>query len=508
MAIEIDPVTGLVIRAAPRPFPLGTQTMAALIDEIVASAPDRPALIDDDRTWTYGELDRAVDRAAAALIELGVSPGDRVAWSLPNCAELPIGFLASQRIGAIWMGVNVALAPPEKQYLLDDAEVSHYIAIAPALDEVSGDERRLIDPDEWTARAEGAEPLGRRATIDPHGPAAIAYTSGTSGRPKGAVHSQHNLLWPGLVTVETDPPVAHDRQGTPLAHTILNMLILGTVSAWARATSAVILCRGDAVGFSTDVARHKLTRTTLVPAMVHDLVHDRGVEPADLSTLESVIVGGAATPAPLRRAFAAKFGVRAIAGYGLSEAPSGIVREAIGEPIDDVASGYPMALLDLVIVDEDATALPTGADGQICVRAASTGRWARCWTPTLGYWRQPAATAEALRNDLLHTGDIGRLAANGRLTIIGRKSDIILRGGANVYPAEVETVLALHPHVTDVAVLGVSDDRLGQRVAAVITSSVSDPDVAAIRAHCRAHLAAYKIPDAIAVVDEMAWNAM
>ncbi len=507
MPIEIDPATGLVVRPAPEPFPLGPPTMAALLDEIVASATDRLALIDEDRTFTFGELDRAVDQAATALVELGVGPGDRVAWSLPNCAELPIGFLASQRIGAIWMGINLPLAPPEKQYLLDDAEVSHYIATAPTLREVSGNGRRLIDPDVWAAATAGAEPLARRAQIDPHAPAAIAYTSGTSGRPKGAVHSQHNLLWPGLVTIDTDPPTAHDRQGTPLAHTILNMLILGVVSAWARGGTGVILRRRDAVGFSTDVARHALTRTTLVPPIVHDLVHQPEVDPSDLASLESVIVGGAATAAPLRRAFAEKFGLRAINGYGLSEAPSGIVREALDEPIDD-GTGYALAPFELVIVGENDAALPPGAEGEICVRATTTGPWARCWSPTLGYWKKPDATSETLRGGLLHTADIGHVDGNGRLTINGRRSELILRGGANIHPAEVEMVMALHEHVADVAVLGVDDDRLGQRVAAVITAAVDRPDTDAIRSFCADRLAAYKIPDVIVVADNLPRNAM
>ncbi len=490
---EVDETTGLVRRPPPAPYPLGPPTLAAVLDGPLADGPEHLALVDDDRQWTYAQLADAVARAAAALADLGIGPGDRIAWSLPNCAELPIGFLATMRLGAVWVGVNPMLAPPERDDLLADAEAS----------------ATVTDPADWAARCEQADPAAAPAPpIDPHAPAAIAYTSGSTSRPKGAVHSQHNLLWPGLATIGTDPPDPHHRQGTPLSLTILNMMVLGPVGAWVRGTTGVVLRRGRADELSADIARHRLTHLMLVPTQLHDLVHTEAVDPADLSSLEVVIVGGAGTPAPLRREFAERFGVRAVSGYGLSEAPSGVVRESAADPIEDPAAGHPMPPFQIRIVDDDDNALPPGTEGEICVAATAEGPWAGCWTPTLGYWRRPDETRRALRGGVMHTGDLGAVDERGRLTVHGRRRELILRGGANVSPAEVEAVLVRHPEVTEAVVIGVDDDRLGQRVAAVVTSAVPEPDTDSIRAFCAERLAGYKVPDAIAVVAEMPRGAM
>jgi long-chain acyl-CoA synthetase len=507
LKLRIDPVTGLVDRPPPRPYPFGPATIAALLDAPLAQTPDQVALIDEDRSWTYRTLDIAIERTAAALISLGVDAKSRVAWSLPNCAELPIGFLATQRLGAVWLGVNEALAPPEKQYLLDDAEATHLIATAAALAAVPG-EARSIRHDEWLDLVAGSTPGRHAVEIDPHGPAAMAYTSGTTSQPKGVVHSQHNLLWPGLVTLLNDPATHDERQGTPLALTILNMIVLGPVAALTRRSTAVVLHSTRADDFARDIARFAITRTTIVPTIAHDLVHRDGIDPADLTTLDQVILGGAHAPAATRQALLEKFGIRAISSYGLSEAPSGIVRESVDEPISDTTTGYPLEPFALTIVDDSDTEVATDVEGEICVRATPTSDWAGCWSPMLGYWKQPDATAAALADGLLHTGDIGSVDGHGRLTISGRRAELILRGGANVSPIEVETVAAEHPHVADVAVLGIPDERLGQRVVAVIVAAVDSPDLEAIRAHCADRMAPYKVPEQIRVVDALPRNDM
>jgi len=521
-ALLIDQETGLVVRPDPRGFPWGPTTVACLLDEPLRSSPAKLALIDDDRTWTYTELDDAVTATAGALVASGIGAGDRVAWSLTNCAELPIGFLACQRLGAIWVGINQRLAAPEREHLLNDAEVSLVIEAEPS----TGIDSRSVTVEDLNDQIQlGNEPPA--VDINPHAPAAIAYTSGTSGRPKGAVHSQHNLIWQGLVSRALHPPSPNERLGTPLGHTNLNMMVLGPLSAFVRGTTSVVIGRTDAVGFSQDVAAHELTFALLVPTILHDLVVDTDIDPVDLSSLEHVIVGGAGAPSGLRGDFEKRFGVRPILSYGLSEAPSGVARELADHPASQPAAAVALAPVELVVVDGNDEALSPNNEGEICIRAVKEGPWAGCWTPMLGYWRNPHLTAKALRNNVLHTGDIGSLDGTGRLRVEGRRSDLIIRGGANVFPAEVERVLLDHDAITDAVVFGVPDGRLGQRVAAAVTAHAgalvgieetivegvglrAEPgDLrGSLRDHCAANLARFKVPDAIVVVDALPRNAM
>ena len=304
--IEVDETTGLVKRSAPPPYPIGPATFAALLDGPLKRFPERVALIDNERQWTFAELDRSVDQAAAALTSLGVGPGDRVAWSLANCAEVPIGFLATQRLAAVWLGINMKSRSARK------ISPSQRLASMPVDHRERYDRRvqqhvvqRVCNQRVRIQRCGLNSRPHRRSTPKYRPPCArprLPTLRAQPGAPKGAVHSQHNLLWPGLITLSTHPPKPTDRQGTPLAHTILNMLILGVVSAWTRGTTGVVLHRGDPEGFCAEVTRHRLTRTTLVPAQLHDLVHHCGVNPEDLASLESILVGGAVTPANTRRA--------------------------------------------------------------------------------------------------------------------------------------------------------------------------------------------------------------
>ena len=216
MTMELD-ARGLAVRAAPNPVPNGPRSVVDVLDAVLATMPDREALVGRHARYTYAELDRAVDAAAAALHALGVRPGDRVAASLPNQTDIVVAFLAAMRLAAIWVGINLALAPDEKAFVLRDSGSAVLVttpAVATSLREVDTPARTaLVDPDtgrgSWNdlvaAHTSVAPP---RPAIDPHAAAAIAYTSGTTGFPKGAVHSQHNMLWPGADGRENDPAPA------------------------------------------------------------------------------------------------------------------------------------------------------------------------------------------------------------------------------------------------------------------------------------------------------------
>ena len=505
---------GLVVRSTPAPLPEGPSTVSACLETGCRDHPDRPALIWNDHTLTYSDLDLRVEAAAGGLASLGIGPGDRVACSLPNRPALVEAFLATQRLGAVWLGINTNLVADEALWLLDDAGAKLLIT---APDRLAIGEGRLtiaVDPstgnDEWGMLLDAGLPAPT-VEVDPQAPAAIAYTSGTTGRPKGAVHSQHNLLWPGISSRYAYPAVDGEHHGTALALTILNMLVLGPLWAFLRGTTAVLLERTDAVGLATAVRRHRINRITLVPTMAHDLVAHPDVDGGDLATLTQTIIGAGHTPPALRTAWLEKFGTRALVGYGLTEAPTGVTREHVDRPMRDDGAGYPLEPLRVVIVDEDDREVPGGETGEICLAPVADGRWAGTWTPMLGYWNSGTATAEALRGEMLHTGDLGLLDEHGQLVIRGRRTEMILRGGANVYPVEVERVLLEHSGVEEAVVLGLPDQRLGEVVAAcLVPSGSTNPQTLAdeVTTFCRDRLARYKVPERLVVVNSLPRNAM
>ena len=505
---------GLVVRSTPAPLPEGPSTVSACLETGCRDHPDRPALIWNDHSLTYSDLDLRVEAAAGGLASLGIGPGDRVACSLPNRPALVEAFLATQRLGAVWLGINTNLVADETLWLLDDAGAKLLIT---APDRLAIGEGRLtiaVDPstgnDEWGMLLDAGLPAPT-VEVDPQAPAAIAYTSGTTGRPKGAVHSQHNLLWPGISSRYAYPAVDGEHHGTALALTILNMLVLGPLWAFLRGTTAVLLERTDAVGLATAVRRHRINRITLVPTMAHDLVAHPDVDGGDLATLTQTIIGAGHTPPALRTAWLEKFGTRALVGYGLTEAPTGVTREHVDRPMRDDGAGYPLEPLRVVIVDEDDREVPGGETGEICLAPVADGRWAGTWTPMLGYWNSGTATAEALRGEMLHTGDLGLLDEHGQLVIRGRRTEMILRGGANVYPVEVERVLLEHSGVEEAVVFGLPDQRLGEVVAAcLVPSGSTNPQTLTdeVTTFCRDRLARYKVPERLVVVSSLPRNAM
>ena len=499
----------------------GPQTVAGILDAPLRERPDAEALVGRHDRYTYAELDREVNRAARVLRDLGAGPFTRVACSASNHPEVVIAFLATQRLGAIWVGVNRPLAPPEKAALLVDcgariflgdpemaAQVEGLRAGLPALEHVIRLEPGK--PDSAFRRALGGvgEPGRPEVEIDPFAPAAIAYTSGTTGLPKGAVHSQHNLLLPGAVSraLGTYPPGT--RHGAVLPLTILNLMILGPLAAFQAGEACVCVDRIDPVGLAGFVRDERIGCFAGVPAIIHDLLTHPEVRPEDLATLDKPLIGGADVPEAFRELYRERFGSEVAIGYGMTEAPTAVTR-AEGRAPEPGLCGAPLPQVRIRILSEDGRALPPREVGEICVAPAEEGPFAGVYTPMLGYWNRPEETASALAGGVLHSGDLGFLDEQGVLYIRGRIKELILRGGANVYPAEVERVLQEHPAVAAAACLGVPDERLGQRVVAAVQlepgASVSEDE---LRAFCGERLARYKVPERIRTVEVMPRNAM
>jgi long-chain acyl-CoA synthetase len=481
--------------AGPGPVP---RTIAQVLDGALATRPDAPALEAASGIWSYAGLDDRARRAAGALWSLGVRPGDRVAACLPNDLDIVAAFHGTQRIGAVWAGIGEALADSEQQGLFDLCEPTVVLA---------GPRCRLtspgrIDPDRWARLLADAEPAPP-VELDIDAPAGIAFTSGTSGRPKAVVHSQRNLLLPGAVLVASRGWGPELRKGDSFPLTTLNLMVLSTLLTAQAGGCAVIMDRRDVDGVADWIATRRVTVWNGAPAQLFDLIRRPHL---DLGSLQEVWSGGSDTPDTLRREFATVHGPVPRATYGLTEAPTVVSIDPPGDEWRPGASGQVLPHYDVAAHDDQGRRLPPGELGELRLTGTSTGPWAGAWRPMLGYWErggirppEPGPTP---------TGDIGTVDGDGWLTVLDRKKLVIIRGGANVYPLEVERVIGAHPDVAKVAVCGVPDDRLGQRVAALVESAGPPLDFAALAERCRGELAGYKVPEIWSQVDALPVNVM
>ena len=495
-----------------------------VLDAALEAGPDRCALVGRDRRYTYAELDAEADAAAAALGDLGVRRGDRVAASLPNDTAVVVAFHAVMRLGAVWVGLNQLLAPPELVGLVEDSGARVFLCDSPehlgrapsCLEHVvttAGAGTAGIDWSEVVDAARGG-PVPR-PVLDPDAPAAIAYTSGTTGRPKGVVHSQAGLLLPGASLVAARGYTPDLCKGDCLSLTILNLLVLSTLLVSQAQGTCVVMDAKDAPGIAGWIRTEGVNTWNGVPTMLYDLVHDDSVTGEDLASLQEVWSGGAPCPEGLRRSFEEKFGRRPLTTYGLTEAPTVVTIEDPRAPGPPGSSGRPLPHLKVTVVDDDGHEAPAGAGGEICIGPPDDPGWAARFRTMVGYWHTPDDVPSAARHGLLHTGDVGQLDGDGNLFVVDRMQLVIVRGGAKVYPAEVEAVLMGAEGVRGCAVLGVADERLGERVVAVLEvddgfcapGPVDDPQVA-LRRYCSERLARYKVPDRFVFHRSLPRNAM
>ena len=446
---------GLIERRPPSPLPVGPATLADVLVDGVANHPDRLALIDGDRTWTYGELDAAVADQARTSDTSGGSM-----WFESSGADLIIAILAAFRVGSLWFASS-------------------------------------RKPDSLAFSGE-TSPVARNS------PAAVAFTSGTTGEPKKVVHTHQAMLLPAALSTELEPPEPGERIGTPLDLAIANVFVLGPLSAFVRGSTFVVMDRKYASGLAEDIETHRVTRLFLVSALAHDLVVDETVSSGQLASLDRVILGGSGASPETRKGFRTKFGLRPTLSYGLSEAPTGVVRESVDDPIGS-GRGFPLPHIEVDIVNPDGSQCPVGTEGEICLRPARKGAWANTWTGTLGYLGRPEATSDLFRDGLLHTGDLGKLDGDGAVSVTGRLSDVIIRGGQNIDPTNIEGQLRTIDWIEDALAVGLPDDRLGQRVGVLlVTSGAADnSELAAVLSETTGHPI-----DEIAVVDSLPRNEM
>ncbi|MGH2458675.1 MAG: o-succinylbenzoate--CoA ligase [Chloroflexota bacterium] len=467
---------------------------------------DRLALVVGDRRWTYAGLDRLADRMARQLTALGVGAGDRVALILANGSEF-VGLVHGlTRLGAILVPINRRLTPAEIEWQIGDAGAGllihdrQHVATAEAVtDGRPGRRRRLIASDEaigeigLTSVAE-SERIGRDR-IDLGAVQSIIYTSGTTGHPKGALITYGNLWW-SAVGSALNLGHRHDDRWLvclPLFH-IGGLSILFRSAIYGIA--AIVQERFDPDAVNRAIDEDGVTIVSVVSTMLQRMLEARG-DRAYPSTLRCVLLGGGPAPRPLLEACASR-NVPVVQTYGLTEATSQVATLAPEDALRKLGSaGKPLLGTELRIARDGADAVP-GEVGEIVVRGP---------TVSPGYVNPRDASA-AWDDGWLRTGDLGYLDDEGFLYVVDRRVDLIVSGGENVYPAEVEAALLAHPAIEEAGVIGVPDPRWGQAVAAVIKlRGDAAPSVDEIRAFCRSRLAGYKVPTQLRFVDALPRNA-
>ncbi len=466
--------------------------------------PDHVALRLGEREISYRELDRAARGVAKALRDRGLEPGDRVALMIPNVPEFTIAYFGILYAGCTVVPLNVLLSAPEVAYHLEDSGARllffHPLFEAPAREgAVQAGATAIVaggEGDETLATLAAGEPQSGLHATSPVDTAVILYTSGTTGKPKGAELTHSNLLINSAIVVPKLVPVGQDDVALatlPLFHSFGQTCIQNAfIGMGATFTLLPRFTPEDAFEI---MQRDGVTLFAGVPTMYFALLHHEEADRYDLSSLRFCLAGGAPMPVEVMRAFEEKYGVEVLEGYGLSETSPVASFNMRGRPRKPGSIGYPVWGVEMAILDEDDRPLPDGEPGEICIRGHNVMK---------GYLGRPEATAEALRGGWFHSGDVGIRDEDGSYRIVDRKKDMILRGGFNVYPREVEEVLYAHEQIVEAAVIGVAHESHGEEVKAyVVTRQASGLLAEEVVAWCKQRLAAYKYPRLVEFVDEL-----
>jgi len=421
----------------------------------------------DDATTTYSELDEASARVAGLLRERGFKPGDRVGIMLPNVPEFAVAYYGVLRAGGAVVPMNALLKVREVAYYLDDSGARlmfgwhGFAGDARGGAEQADAEAVVIDPASFPDLLAAAIPDYQVAERDDEDTAVILYTSGTTGHPKGA-ELTHGNLRSNTEVARTDIVRARPDDvifgGLPLFHAFRQTIALN--AAVASGACLTLLPRFDAEHALRIIAGHRVTVFEGVPTMYVALLHQPDRADYDTSALRTCISGGAALPVEVLHGFEEAFGVPVLEGYGLSETSPIASFNHPGRERKPGSIGTPIRDVQMRVVDEEDHEVPQGEVGEIVIRGPNV---------TKGYWHRPEATAEAIRDSWFHTGDLARVDEDGYFYIVDRKKDLIIRGGYNIYPREIEEVLYEHPAVAEAAVIGLPHPALGEEVGAAVT---------------------------------------
>jgi fatty-acyl-CoA synthase len=502
--------------------PLLGDTIGDNLDRTARAFPHREALIDrpSGRRWTYAELTAEVDALALGLLELGIAKGDRVGIWAPNRAEWTLTQYATAKLGAILVTINPAYRSHELEYVLRQAGIkllvaaekfktSDYAAMidevrprCPALQQVV-----LMDSADWDSllaagrRGEADRLAGLQASLSPDDPINIQYTSGTTGFPKGATLSHHNILNNGYFVGELCGYTEVDRVCIPVPFYHCFGMVIGNLACTTHGAAMVIPAPSfDPAATLATVEAESCTALYGVPTMFIAELTQPDLASFDLSSLRTGIMSGSPCPIEVMKQVIARMGMTEVAiCYGMTETSPVSTQTRADDSIERRVStvGTVAPHLEIKIVDQETgVTVPRGTPGELCTRGYSV---------MLGYWEQPDKTAEAIdAARWMHTGDLAVMDDEGYINITGRIKDVVIRGGENIYPREIEEFLYTHPDILDAQVIGVPDQKYGEELMAWIRMRPEATPLTpeSVREFCTGKLAHYKIPRFVHIVED------
>jgi long-chain acyl-CoA synthetase len=467
----------------------------------VADDPERPAIKLDDIVLNYGVLDEAAARAAGLLLSKGIQEGDRVGMQLPNVPYFPIVYFGALRLGAVVVPMNPLLKQREVAYHLSDSGARVVIGWhqfeEPAVEGAAeaGAEAIVAKPGEFEQLLGEVAPAREVAERRDDDPAVIIYTSGTTGTPKGATLTHANILaaaetgrdlvdaGPETVTVAT----------LPLFH-VFGMSAIMNVTVCGHGLLTLVP-RFEPGKVLEVIERDQATTFGGVPTMFSALLHHPEREQRSVQSLNLCVSGGAPMPVEVLRGFDEAFGAKVLEGYGLSETCGMGTFNRPDRERKPGSIGVPIGGTEIRLVDDSGKDVPAGEPGELVMRGPFV---------MSGYWNREDATRDVMRDGWFHTGDIATVDEDGYYFIVDRKKDLIIRGGYNVYPREIEEVLYAHPAVREAAVIGVPHESLGEEVgAAIALKEGEEVDTDELREYVKQRVAAYKYPRVVWLVDEL-----
>ncbi|MEH6942116.1 long-chain-fatty-acid--CoA ligase [Bacillus sp. JJ722] len=485
-------------------------TIFDLLERSVQKYPTNIAVMDGDREMTYSNLMNACESISTALFKQGFRKGDRIALMMPNCLEYVISFFSIQRIGGVVVQVNPNFQPSELENLLRNSEAFGLVAFREQKEKIEkiglGNQIKFITADEdikeelnihyWITNERN---IFKFDHIQPDDLAVLSYTGGTTGFPKGVMISHSNMVANIFQAYETNKSIlqeeGHCQLGiAPVYH---GMGLFSLVQAMMIGGTFVTIERFDLKNLLLLIRKHRPTMFTGSPTMYIALLNHKERTKEDLMGFKLCHCGSAPLPVEVFENFEQESGVSITEGYGLSEATCGVIRNPINGKRKVGSIGLPMPNTEVKIVDSSTgkIEMPLGEQGEIIVKGPQVMK---------GYWKNQEETENVIRDGWLYTGDIGTMDSEGYFYIVGRKKEMIISGGFNVYPVEIEEVLYKHPAVQEACVFGVPDSYRGETIKAVITLK-KDTTLTAeeVQTWCREHLTRYKVPRVIKFRDTL-----